>query len=173
MTLAARELLRRLAPALRPVAGVAASHGALGGADFGGLLERAQRGALRSDRPLDASGLTLPLDAEAIERLGGALDFLETCGVRRAILLYGGRGLVADVPSRRFEADVAAQEPPNPIEVEVALRVATPEEPAPGESRRPLGPPAVGIASPSLLEILAARDSHEDPGVAPQSAVDA
>lgn len=171
---AARELLKRLEPAVRPPGSVALPRiRASAGFDFARLLRSAERGELRSERLPDVTAIDGPLDAEALTRLGGALDCLEATGARRAVLLYGGRGFIVEVSSRRFEIELAAQEPPIAAEVDAALRVAAPGE-LPGEaSAWAIGPPRGPISCPSLSNLLAARDSQGDSSESPLPAAEA
>ncbi|MDZ4756182.1 MAG: hypothetical protein SGJ11_17025 [Phycisphaerae bacterium] len=140
MTMDGHDLLRRLEPAVRPMA--APSFGvrvdSVGVSDFESLLARARGGTIESGRAVQDAALGTPLPLEARERIGRALDLLESRGVDTAAIFYGGRLLIADVRQRTFEREVLAHEPSVPIHVDVALRVPTGDEQPPS---RVQGPP--------------------------------
>jgi hypothetical protein len=139
LTIAPRDLLRRLEPAVRPIE--APSSPRLLDADddgFAALLASAQLGGLESGRRVVAARGLAPIDAEGLRRLGRALDVAESLGARSALLLYRGQGLVASVVERTLERELAAQDPPVAERVDLVLRVPAADEPLDGPP--PQGP---------------------------------
>ncbi len=157
MACSGRDLLRQLEPAVRPVdVHALAGRTPIDEADFAELLGLARDGTLASDRPLETSRLAAPLGEEDCRRLGRAIDLLEASGARSAIIVYGPRPFVVDVATRTFERELTAQESPELVAVDAALRVARPEEPLP---IRPPGPPQAVPAAAGAYDLLEARDS--------------
>jgi hypothetical protein len=133
MAIAPRDLLRRLEPAVRPVEGPSPLRLVDEDDDaFAALLASAERGGLESGRPVVAARGLASLDGEGLRRLGRALDVAESLGARSAVLLYRGQGLVASVAERRLERELAAQDPPVGIAVDLVLRVPAADEPLDG-----------------------------------------
>jgi hypothetical protein len=154
-------MLARLEPSVRPAGtpDVAPSWASIDDLGFAELLERAERGGIRSGTlpSTEALGRSEPIDREGLRRLAAALDVLTLRGIRRAAIAYGRRLFVADVGERTFEQELVAQDGDEPVAVDAVVRVPTPDERPP--SRVP--PPPHAMTAPSMaLAILEARDSQ-------------
>lgn len=169
MTIAPRDLLRRLEPAVRPVESPSPLRLVDEDDDaFAALLASAERGALESGRAVVAARGLASIDAEGLRRLGRALDVAESLGARRAVLLYRGTGLVASVVERLLERELAAQDPPAAIAVDLVLRVPAADEsldgpPPPGPFAALVGADPRVPSGPSVRQSL--RDGPQARGM--------
>ncbi|MFO0828873.1 MAG: hypothetical protein U0572_12095 [Phycisphaerales bacterium] len=156
-------LLRRLEPPVRLVGSLAdRDDPPIETLDFAALVDRLGRGEVASGAPIDVSALASPPAEFEMRRLGLALDVLAARGARRALVVWGGRALVADVPSRRFERELDAQDSPSEtVSVDAALRMHGPDE----RDQHRIAWPSGGFAGPiaAMRECAApasARDSQ-------------
>ena len=157
-------LLRQLAGPVTPTAGGAGAAGQATRAageerPFATLLAQAQRGVLRTDRPVLEDVSTTadaqePLDEPQLQRVGAAADLLESTGATRALLMLDGRPLVLDVQERTITQELA---PGRPMAVDAAISVASAsDEPhGPADPRQVMPPPGFENNAP------AARPLHE------------
>jgi len=126
MPVRADDLLRRLEPAVRPMAcaGADRAFDALEEMSFDDLLALARGGSMRSGEPVEIADPALHIDRATLERLGVAVDALAARSVRRALVVADGRPLVIDVATRTIERELDAQGSPNAVvEVEAAMRL--------------------------------------------------
>ncbi len=156
MNLDARQLLRRLEPAVRP-----AGTGRAGGgrepidrAGFDDLLARAAGGEFASGRPIDQSALDSPLADGVRERLGQVADAAETAGYRSVLVVVDDRPLVLSVDDRRLEGELDAAEGDALRPIDAAVRLVV------GDTDRitTVAGPSAASVPPAIAEaILAAR----------------
>lgn len=165
MSTSAAQLLRRLEPAVRAVGECAPrAINPIETLDFASLLERADRGAIGSSAPVDVAKMRIAPTPEELARLGVALDLLLARGSRRAVIILGGQALITNVQNRTVERALDAQDSPSdPVDVDAALRIASPADGAP---IRFLGPPAAirhQSTVDSSTDLDEAHDSHSRP----------
>jgi hypothetical protein len=137
-------LLRKLEPAVAPsyLAPPARQPTApLEQRPFDELLAEAQAGRLASGRTVSAG---FDLSPQELDRLAGAADVAEASGAKRAMLLFDGRALVLDVPTRTISGELSLSSPIETLDAAVYV-------PAEGEQppSRPLGPP--GSVAPRVV----------------------
>lgn len=132
--------------------------GAVGSGDFGVLMEQALRGDLRSDLPVRVpAALKGQIDAGLLARIAEATDLAASEGIRRALVLAGGRTFRVDVGARSvIDAPGAQQSAVGDIDGMVRVPAASGGPPAPADSQPADGPARV-VRNTSLLHVLADR----------------
>ena len=147
------QLLRKLEPPVRPRHAPAA-RGAVATPierlSFENLLSLVSAGGVRSDRPVVVAGdvsLTADLDSGQLDRLAVAADLAEASGVRRAVMLLDGRGLIVDVADRRVSSELTPGRDRPVTDIDAAVYVAGDDD---VESAPPPVPLAPGLVPPML-----------------------
>lgn len=131
------EMLRRLAPPIRPgaPAAPAAPLELFESRAFDELLAQAVNGTLRSGRTVACEcDLQPPLDAAQLERLADAADSAEAQGVRRALMMIDGRGLEIDIATRAVISELTPTSGARPLRIDAALIVPRVSQPS-GDAR--------------------------------------
>lgn len=162
MNLDARQLLRRLEPAVRPAGTGRAGTGRepIDRAGFDDLLARAAGGEFASGRPIDQSALETPLDESFAERLGHVADAAEAAGHRSVLVVADDRPLVLDVVGRRLDGELAAAEGDALRPIDAAVRLVAGRT----EDRTTAAGPTAAVVPPAIAEaILAGRSIHHEP----------
>jgi hypothetical protein len=153
------QLLKRLEPAVRPVAAPAGrtdANAPLEQQSFDELLSLVSHGRVHSGRAVrvaDDAALSEPLTDEQVQRLAAAADRAEAAGARRAVMLIDGRGVVMDVPQRTISTELTSSDR-SITRIDAAVYVAG-EDDAAGDVRPP-GLRAEGLAASAA----AARDDR-------------
>lgn len=98
-SISSARLLARLGSGVRP--GEGAARGSAQG-EFAALLERAQRGELRSGRVVTADA-RFGIGSAALEALSAAADAAEAAGARSLLAIGEGDAIRVDVAGRRVE----------------------------------------------------------------------
>jgi len=162
VNLDARQLLRRLEPAVRPAGAGRAGTGRepLDRAGFDDLLARAASGEFASGRPIDQSALESPLTDGVRERLAHVADAAETAGYRSVLVVVDDRPLVLTVDDRRLEGELDATDGDVLRPIDAAVRIVA------GDADRATDPTAAGPSAasvpPAIAEaILAGRTRSE------------
>ena len=165
MTIDARQLLRRLEPAVRPAGPgtpeVEAS--SLERARFDELLARAESGEFSSGLELDTSELEEPIDDDLRERIDRIADAAEASGHGSILVIAGDRALLVDVPGRRFEGELLeAVEDSSATErlhaIDAAVRLRTEERTVAPTS------PTIHVVPPAIADAILAgtADTHSN-----------
>lgn len=142
-------LLARLGSGVRP-AGAARAEGA-GDGGFAGLLERAQRGELRSGRRVSAAA-RFGIDASMLDALSAAADAAEASGARTLLAIGGTDAIRVNVEGRRVESRDALESGRVSRGAEAVVLIERTEE---GGASARAGLPAPGwIANGGLAELL-------------------
>lgn len=150
MALDPLHLLRRLEPAVRPVAAAgrsAAPRPPLEAQGFDELLSLVSNGSVHSGRPVQAApDFKLELTDDQLDRLAAAADVAEAAGASGALMLIDGRSIILDVRQRQLMQEVVATDAMRAIAVDAAVRIVSPDEAPP----RPLKLPGNGLAPAHL-----------------------
>ena len=166
------QLLRKLEPPVRPPhAPAARGTGAtpLEHRSFDDLLSLVSRGGVQSDRPVAVAGdvsLTAELDSGQLDRLAAAADLAEASGVRRAVMLLDGRGLIVDVADRRVSDELTPGRDRPVTDIDAAVYVAGDDD---IEAATPPVPLAPGLVPP-VLAAARSTTSSTDQAASPASA---
>lgn len=111
MTVQSFQLLKRLEPAVRPVAPPsfgAKPQASLETQGFNELLKLAAGGQIHSGRQIALSfEPAQPLESSQLERMADAADQAESAGMSRALMMIDGRAFVLDVKNRTLVAEVS------------------------------------------------------------------
>ena len=148
------QLLRKLEPPVRPPhAPAAGGEGAtpLEHRSFDDLLSLVSAGGVQSDRPVAVAGdvsLTADLDRGQLDRLAAAADLAEASGVRRAVMLLDGRGLILDVADRRVSDELTPRRDRPVTDIDAAVYVAGGDDDV--QAATPPAPLAPGLVPPVL-----------------------
>jgi len=126
----AAQLLKRLEPSVRPGAGRdGKSVAQFEHQGFGELLALVSSGKVGTgELVICACDLEPPLDDAQHARLSAAMDRATVAGSKRSIMLIDGRGLIADVPSRKIEAELPKAEHAVDTTVDSAVFVASEDD---------------------------------------------
>jgi len=153
MMLDAVQLLRRLAPAIRPAIASGANDPAapLESRTFGELLALVADGEVRSHRPVTLNFRPrTPVGDETLDRLGGAADLAASHRAAKALVLIDGRGLVLDVAARRLIAELGERDDDPIVALDAAVFIGDGAA-APGV----VGYPGPGLAPRAVAEQIA------------------
>ncbi len=124
-----------------------------GAAGFGAMLESASRGELRSDLPVRIpAALEERVDPELRPRISEAADLAASEGIRRALVLVGGRMFRVDVASRSV-IDAPGAQSRAVGDIDGVVRAGGSSAGPAASDRRP-GPARV-VRNASLLRALA------------------
>lgn len=177
MNLDARQLLRRLEPAVRPAGvGVAGTGRApLDRAGFDDLLARAAGGEFASGRPVDQGSLDEPLDESFRERLAHVADAAETAGFETVLVVVEDRPLILEVGDRRLAAELGPVDGDALRPVDAAVRLVADEagrRTDQQDTRRntAVGPTAATVPPAIAEAILAGRSIDSESRHHPQDA---
>lgn len=155
MQVDARQLLRRLDPAVRPgsVGHDRSGRAPIESRGFDELLSLVADGSVSSGRAVRVEPqFEEPLTDEQLEALASAADRAERAGAERAVVLLESRGLLLDVPERTVRADLAEHDD-DLVQVDAVVRIGS------GEPKgAPLAPPW-GAVPPALAAQLALADT--------------
>jgi hypothetical protein len=155
--ISASDLLRRLEPAVRPIAPTSAGNAA-GAAlfesrPFDELLDAAFRGQVPSDRAVEvACDLQPPLDAEQLQRLALTADRAEAAGAQQALMMIDGRGVLLDVASRTIVGEMKPDDAQGLLRMDTAMVVPAENEHRGGASS--LNLTAMRLENPSVARLL-------------------
>ncbi len=162
MSDASVSLLRRLASGVRGFDGDAASAAGVphagAASEFGALLEQATRGTLRSGLPLRlAPGLSEPVDASMLDRLGAAADLAAAEGAERVLVMAGERTFRVDVATRTV-IDAPAAQTQVVVGIDGVVRAPTADGRGGGGGTHQADGPARVVRNGSLLRVLAGSE---------------
>ena len=149
------QLLKRLEPAVRPVASgrVAAARPPFEARGFDQMLALVSDGRVSSGRKVTvAFEADPPLNEAQLDRLGAAADLAESSGASSAMMLIDGRGITLDVNERTLTDELT---PTSSVvnTVDAAVYVIDPERDHPSEPLRP----GMGIWGAGIMPPGAAR----------------
>jgi len=129
------QLLKQLEPAIRPGGASGTERSGrvpLEQQSFAEMLQLVSRGGVSSGRAVTVGpevAKAKELDEDQLARLAAAADLAEASGVRRAVMLMDGRGLIMDVAAREVTAELSAGEGSRIVDIEAAVYVAGEDEP--------------------------------------------
>jgi hypothetical protein len=131
--------------------------------DFGAMLESASRGELRSDLPVKVPpALDGQIDRSLLDQISTATDLAASEGIRRALVIAGGRTFRVDVGARSV-IDAPGAQQAAVGNIDGVVRAAPTAGIPPGRTDAvPADGPARVVRNTSLLRVLADRPANPE-----------